>query len=36
VNRAPANFPILLKILRPVKSAEIPIRIIDTTLELLV
>ena len=27
---APANFPILLKILSPVKNAEIPIKIIDT------
>ena len=27
---APANFPILLKIFKPVKNAEIPIRIIET------
>ena len=27
---APANFPILLKIVKPVKNALIPIRIIDT------
>ena len=30
---APANFPILLKILSPVKSAAIPIKIIDTIVE---
>ena len=31
---APANFPSLLKILSPVKSAAIPIKIIDTIVEL--
>ena len=33
---APANFPILLKIFSPVKSAEIPINTMETIVELAV